>query len=105
MRARTSRREALVTAARLRLYEIEVLLFRRQGDVPEGTTQADEMETLQEQLYDAFDAKTINDYAPIIGLTVTRATMASRDEPLDDDESRDEVMSRTVIGFPVWESI
>ncbi len=107
MRSRTSPRTTLVSGGFIREYEIEVDLFFRESDVPEGTLIADEMEKLQELLFVACDAKTANDapFTLLVGLNVIEANQITRDDDEDDPTTKDEIMSRTLIKFPVWESL
>ncbi len=105
MRSRASGKRKLVAGAKEREYEIEVDLFHRQGDVPEGTEIAAEMDRLQELLIDAFDAKTASTFPLLVGLTVIEGDVITRDDLEDNEDTAELIMSRTVIRFPFWESI
>ena len=104
-RSRSSQRTTLVSGGYIREYEFEIDLFHREADVPEGTNVAAEMETIQEALFDAFNAKTAADFPSLTGLAVTEVEQVTRDDIEDDDDSMEEARSRTVVRFPMWESL
>jgi len=105
IRKRPSPRTSLVSGAKTREYDFEVQWFTRAGDIQEGTTGKNASDDNQELLIDAFDAKTEADYPTIVGLKVIEAVQITTDEQEDTNISDEEIMTRTAIRFPIWETL
>jgi len=98
-------RRRLVGGAKLIDWVIEVRIYFDQHDEQRGEDQKAEMETLQQALIDAFEAKTRSDFPTLTAVTTIDAVAVSVDEKDDDDSYSSQIRSVTRITFPFWETI